>query len=150
MDINKVTILKFIYRGTQYRIHCKFINYFLEKVPVFESDNVDKICIIQLKTGDIMIVGNKKFIDSLTDTQYQIYIWHNLLEIYFNRCKTETIKDICVAYWFGFTEVINILKEMNDTNDRIKQLEKIMMSDTSIKIPSMDEVINSVKYVNVI
>lgn len=150
MDINKVTILKFMYRGTQYRIHCSFINYFLEKVPVFTSDDVDKICIIQLKTGDIMIVGNKKFMDSLTDIQYQIYIWHNLLEIYFNRCKTETIKDICVAYWFGFTEVINILKEMNNTDDRIKQLEKIMMSDTSIKIPSMDEVINSVKYVNVI
>jgi hypothetical protein len=126
----------------------------MNKIPIFYSQDIENIGIVQLSNEEIFIVVNKNFENNTDKTDFEALIWHNILQVYYKNYKTDTIKDVCIAYWFGFNRTINLIETLSNNDEenknyRVKQLEKIANSDNDIVLPDKNEIIKNIKCIDI-
>jgi hypothetical protein len=154
MTLDKNTTLRFIYKAKQYKLNCSFASMIYNKIPVYYSSDVEGINIIQLDTEEVFIIGNEDYIKDISQSDFEIEVWYNLLRIYYKENKDNIVLDICIAYWFGFNNAIeNIKRDIHineeSKNYKIDKLEKIMITDTDIKVPSRENILNDIRFIGV-
>lgn len=154
MTLNKHTYLKFIYNGKQYNLKIIFSHKHLDIVPVYISDDIHDIMVLEIRDNSVVVIVNSSLYNKYNKETIEIIIMANILKIYYKDCKSDSIIDICCAYWFGFTKVINIIMNAIDISTeqkdkRIEMLEKVITSENDMKIPTQEFILKNIKFVDV-
>lgn len=139
LDKGKLKIIRALYSENRFNI-----------VPTFYSSDIDTMILVN--TNDkVGFVINKDY-ESKEDTEtINIRLLYMLLNL--NIDKVE-LTDILNAYWNGFQATINVIKSMKNIEDsqkkyRIKQLEKLLIDNKYVKVPSKESFLESFKYIEV-
>lgn len=139
LDKGKLKIIRALYGENRFNI-----------VPTFYSSDIDTMILVNTN-GKVGFVINKDY-ESKEDTEtVNIRLLYMLLNL--NIDKVELI-DILNAYWNGFQATINVIKSMKNIGDsqkkyRIKQLEKLLIDNKYVKVPSKESFLESFKYIEV-
>lgn len=153
MIFNSRVNLQYTYRMKQYRIECELGNYH-EGIPIYYCESIEDVSVIQFEDDSVMVLINKHYEENSKE-EALLKIWHNLLQIFFGNHKSNYVKDICCAYWFGFTKLINIIEESTNISEeekksRINKLEKVMSNSNDIIIPNKEDIIKNIKFITTV
>lgn len=153
--MNKVTGISFIHKGKQYRLHLVYKGDFYGKVPIFYSDDVDNIKVVSTNKKELFIIANSAYVRCITEIDFEIKVWYGILNQHSKYKRNTLLKDIIIAYWYGFSSVINIIKSLNNESDaekeiRISRLEDIMLNGCgNTPIPIKDNILNELLFVTI-
>lgn len=147
MKLCKNTTIRFIFNGKHCLYKLLYYDLFKELIPIYICDNICKTQIIQLEDNSIFIVTNNTNIDELE-------IWHNILKIYYKDKASIRIIDLHCAYWFGFSNMIEHIKTLNnisesEKNIRINTLEKVLANNINAKILTQEYILKNLKFLEV-
>lgn len=149
MNINKFDRIKFIHNGRQVSLKIIFGEYKFNIVPLYYSDNVQKIELITFSDNTSMLVANKEYISS---GKKDIEIIEILLEKALET-KNKNIIDLHVAYWYGYKNAIDYIKTLKNTSEnyrkqRINFLESTI-NNKNIKLHSVQEIISNIEFITI-
>lgn len=143
MNINKNTLVRFIYKGKQVRFRIMFTEMF-NTIPLYYSSDIQNTITIKLEDNSIFIVTNKQYRERIGKIQFELEVWHQLVELVYNK----RIADIYCAYWFDFKSVISLIRglkniDKTEKNKRITLLEKLLVdTDNDVKVETQESLIS--------
>lgn len=148
--MNKDTTFNFIHCGKQYSIRCKYSCLYMGVIPVYIGNNIEGVQVIRLSNREIFIISPYKNID----IQFEISVWNSLLQMYSVEYLDLYIRNLCIAYWYGFNNTIESIKKNTSLSDysknrTIRYLEQMMISKNDIIIPDRNMILNSLKYIDI-
>lgn len=153
MNFNKNITLRFIYQGKQIMYRALFCEYYYGCIPLYFSEDIDKLKIIQIANEEIFMVFNKEYRQKIGETQFEIEVLHNILRLKYKNISNNII-DICCANQLGYKNTIDKIKSLNTiTNNekvsRIKVLEDNFTKDIKLKQHSIDNILQNFKFINI-
>lgn len=158
MKIRKYEKLRLLYDGNTKLITCKYTESILKGIPIFISSDLSSIQIIESTDEEVLVIVNEDTYNTLkrykannsSDLTLEIFIMYSILQ---QKDKNVYKNDICLAYWFGFNNIINLINMGNIgeiTDSRIKRLEEELVTKLYVKsVPNIKSVVDSIKFVEV-
>ena len=152
---DKYTIVNFIYKAKMYKLKCVYIDMLYNKIPVYESKDITSTLLVETNEQIFIIV---KDCSEIGEQFTHMDILSMLIcKTYRNSNMAMDIADLCLANWFGFNKTIDYINNISDIDDntrkiRIGHLNKVIehnISCSSIKVPSLESIINGFKYIEV-
>lgn len=153
MILNKFDKIQFILNGKQETYTIKFGKYMYDVIPIYYSKDINKYKVIKFNDGSILVIINECYKVNTDKTLINIGIIHSILKIEYEKYD-DTIIDLHLAHWFGFTSTINYIKSLdnmdtNIKNKRVSMLENILLNNNNINIHEINLILNNIKFINI-
>lgn len=149
MNINRFDRIRFIYNGKQISLKIMFGEYKFNIVPLYYSDDIQKIELITFSDNTSMLIANKEYI-SINKNDIEI------LEILLEKAlqtKNRNIIDLHIAYWFGYSKVISYIRALCNIDDyskkqRINFLEHAI-NNKNVRLNSIEDIIKNINFISI-
>ena len=158
IKLKKCTNIKMLQYGKVRTVNCILGEMMYNRIPLYTDENCNNIQVIRFDTNEILVLMNRNkyltFKKHDKENEYRLLTIYILYSILTERYKTKSKADICLAYWFGFTQIIDFIR--NNTlgkysQQRVKVLEhELLTNELSLTIPSIQDFLNSIDFVDVI
>lgn len=158
IKLKKCTDIRLLHYGKARTVKCILGEMLYSKIPLYTDENCNNIQVIRFNTDEILVLMNRNKYLALKrqgeESEYRllnIYIMYSILTEKYN---TNSKVDICLAYWFGFTQIIDFIRNntLGEYNPhRIKVLEhELLTNELALTIPSVQSFLNNIDFVDVI
>lgn len=150
MKFNKSMTVRFIHNGKQELLRILFCELYYDRVPIYYSSDTHGLKLIKLADDSMFIVVNNEYKNKLTPEQFEVEVLHNIIE----ESKGTSVADLYCAYFIGFTETINKIRNLSNISKehkdaRIQMLEKFLLENVNINVHDIDYIIKNLKFVEV-
>ena len=158
MKLRKYEKLRLLYNGDTKLVTCKYVENIYKDIPLFKSEDAINIQIVKLASDEVLVIINDNMYDMLKrfkannklDKSLEIFIMYSILEQQHNQNEKN---DLCLAYWFGFKTIINMVNYGNigdATKDRINKLETELVTQMNSKnVPSIKDFLKNISFIEV-
>lgn len=155
MQFNKNTLIRFVYNGKNYKYNIKFSHYLYNIIPIYISEDANEIIALELDDNSILPIIPENKRKGLDSASLEILMMSTILKTYYKDVENTKIVDLLCAHWFGFSKTIDVIDKqikcsLNEKIKRIDALENIMKNNGNIRLPDIDNVINKIKFIDII
>ena len=152
MKIPKNTTIRYINNGEYKSLKVIYVDNYENSIPIYYSDDIIGVKVLELLGNEFVVIVDNPQYRLSTDTQIRII--HGLLVAYYRRYNKVNMIDLCCAYWFGFTNVIEIIQNTDYDEavklKRIAFLESMLTTKHKVHIPDKYNMISNIKYIDVV
>lgn len=134
--------IMYIYKGKLTTLSVKFEFYIDNEIPIYSSQDTNDISLIELENNGMIVIVSKDALDKLGYKHIELCVWHRLINTIY---KNVYYADMCVAYWYGFSNTISVI----DNKDREKRLEDLLVSNKDVSIPIKSDILNKLKFIEI-
>lgn len=158
IKLKKCTSIKTLQYGKTRNINCILGEMLYDKIPIYTDENCNNIQVIRFNTDEILVLINRNKYLALKrhgkENEFRLLTIYILYSILTEKYKTNFKADICLAYWFGFTQIIDFIRNSTlgeYSPQRVKILEhELLTNELALTVPSIQSFLNSIDFVDVI
>ena len=139
IDNGKLNMIKALYAGKRFNI-----------IPMYYSNDLDTFLILKVN-NEYCLLLNSEYENTKSEDEVNIKINYALLN---SIIKNEAAIDLINAYWYGFDSTIEVIKSLENIDDRqkdirIKHLTTLVSNNQDVKVPNKENLLGSLNYIEV-